>query len=119
MQDDDGGLLVGVHSPVNLLDAAITGVTVKSTTAPSSSDGNRPIHPATAQELAALQTTAGASLLDAVRVEYPFAAGESYTITVSLQVTKTNGASSTASGSFQINLPAPGETAGSNAAEVF
>ena len=118
-QDGSGGLLVGVHSPVNLLDATITGVTVKSTTAPGSSDGSRPIRPTTAQELAALQTTAGASLLDAVRVEYPFAAGESYTITVSLQVTKSNGASSAASGSFQINLPAPGETAGSDAAEVF
>ena len=104
---------------MNLLDATITGVTVKSTTAPGSSDGSRPIRPTTAQELAALQTTAGASLLDAVRVEYPFAAGESYTITVSLQVTKSNGASSAASGSFQINLPAPGETAGSDAAEVF
>ena len=115
-QDGSGGLLVGVHSPVNLVDAAITGVTVKSTTSPSSSDGSRFIRPTTAQELAALQTAAGTTLLDAVRVDYPFAAGESYTITVSLQVTKTNGASSSASGSFQINLPAPGETAGSNTA---
>lgn len=117
-QDGTGGLLVGIHSPVNLVNATITGITVKSTTAPSGSDGNRSIRPATAQELATLQTAAGVALLDAVRVEYPFTAGESYTITVSLQVTKTNGASAAASGSFQINLPASDEAADSDMAGV-
>lgn len=108
-QDGSGGLLVGVHSPVNLLSADITAISVRSTTAAGTSDGNRPIRTATASEQALLQQAVGASaqILDAVRVDYPFTAGESYAITVTLQATKSNGAAVTATGTFQINLPVP------------
>lgn len=106
----DGGLLVGVHSPVNLRNARITGVSVRSTTSPTSSDGACKFYAASTQEDSLIQEAAGesAQVLDAVRVEYPFAAGESYTITLTLAITKSNGAATTASGSFQVTLPANG-----------
>lgn len=106
----DGGLLVGVHSPVNLRSARITGVSVRCTTAASAADGTRSFRAATAQEDGLIQDAAGTSaqVLDAVRVDYPFTAGESYTITLTLAITKSNGASATTSGSFQVTLPAGG-----------
>lgn len=106
----DGCLLVGVHSPVNLRSARITGVSVRCTTAPSTADGVRSFRTATAQEDGLIQDVAGASaqVLDTVRVDYPFTAGESYTITLTLAITKSNGASATVSGSFQVTLPAGG-----------
>lgn len=103
----DGGLLVGVHSPVNLRSARITGVSVRCTTSPSTADGVCNFRAATAQEDELIQDAASASaqILDAVRVDYPFATGESYTITLNLAITKSNGAAATASGSFQVTLP--------------
>lgn len=105
--DDNGGLLIGIHSPVNLLSASITGLSVRGTTSPSASDGQCSFRDATSQEQALLQTAAGADaeLLDAVRVAYPFEPGESYAITVTLTAVKSNGAVTSATGTFQINLP--------------
>lgn len=114
--DGDGGLLVGIHSPVNLLTASITGISVRNSTAPSASDGRCTFRAATAQEESLLQAVAGkdAVLLDTVRVAYPFVPDGSYSITVTLAATKSNGATTSATGTFQINLPAlEGNTAAS------
>lgn len=113
----DGALLVGVHSPVNLRSARITGVSVRCTTDPSTSDGVCSFRAATSQEDGLIQEAAGTSaqVLDAVRVDYPFTAGESYTITLTLAMTKSNGASATASGSFQVTLPADGSVLAASA----
>lgn len=100
-----GNMVLAIHSPTNLASAKITSVTVTCTSAAGASDGSQTIRPADASDTERIKATVGdVQLLDTVRLEYPFEKGKSYSISFTVSLTKANGASAAADGSFQVNL---------------
>lgn len=100
-----GSMVLAIHTPTNLTAAKITSVTVTATGAGGGSDGPQAIRAADAADTARIQATVGdVQLLDTVRLDYPFEKGRTYSIAFTVSLTKANGASATADGSFQVNL---------------
>ena len=100
-----GSLILAIHTGSNLTAAEITAVNVRSAVG-APSDGVQPLHAASDSDCQRIYDTVGqgVTLLDAVRVEYPFQKGGSYTLQFELTVTKANGATAKASEQLQVDL---------------
>lgn len=103
-QENPGSMILTIHTPNNIDRLQITSVSV----AAMADDGTTPpisIRSADESDVRRVRAYVGnVTLLDTVRVEYPFKPAQRYLITYHMQITKSNGAVVADYGSFYADL---------------